>query len=247
MRYIILLVILVFSLGNTVKSYSQTCIVAVKTPRRIVVGADSRVLIDIEDPVTHKLTTVKDSTCKIIQVSNYNLAFAGNYSDSAKDISRSILAEGNYSFDSAISVISESFVQQVERKLLRVKRNHEKLYNDIGRRNIKNDGSFASIIIFGVESDSLYLGVSRFNLDLSNSIKLTFKTYTGTIITAGHVEEINMLLEQQSTWQNGVESGIANLIEIASNEHPNEVGGPIDILSVSRDSTIWIKRKDACQ
>lgn len=66
------------------------------------------------------------------------------------------------------------------------------------------------------------------------------------IIHAGHTEEIADTLRKESTWNNGIIATINYLITLQSEKHKKEVGGDIDIIKITKDSTYWPQRKQAC-
>jgi hypothetical protein len=49
-------------------------------------------------------------------------------------------------------------------------------------------------------------------------------------------------LENKETWKKGAEKGIIKVIGISKSYHPDHVGGPINIIEVSRKRTKWYKK-----
>lgn len=235
---------LFLSFAAVTKSYSQTCIVAVKSSNRIVVGADSKVLIITENKKTGEITNENKIMCKIFQHGSYNLAVAGTYGDIVMNTAAPIF-DRKYSFDKTMKIFSDSFSMVLIKKI----NNTRKEYSELFKRTIeKNKGNFSSIVFFGIENDSLWLGVVRFHLVLNGeNIKVSHEMGSGDIVTAGHTAEIDELLELQTTWEHGIESGIVRLINIASEAHPSSVGGPIDLIVVTKKETWWVNKKEMCK
>ncbi len=230
-------------ISAAIDCFAQTCIVAVKSHDKIIVGADSKASYLIQDEKTGEIKKISTSMCKIKKYGNYHVAVAGSYSDIALLKAKSAFTNV-YDLERSVKILSDSFSSEILRKVNVVKENYSSLFKEI---QLKNNNIFSSVIIFGINHDTLHLSVLRFFLSTEETtIKVNSKYENGTIITAGHTNEIDDLLQLESTWKDGIVKGVKRLIEIESIAQPNSVGGPIDIIVVTLNGAFWIDKKEEC-
>jgi hypothetical protein len=113
----------------------------------------------------------------------------------------------------------------------------------------ENNPNISQVIFFGRESDSFFLSIVRFRL-LSNgdvSVNLGASVVSSNQLYAGHINEIRDTLQSKNVWNKGTFKTITSLINIGSAAHPISVGGPIDLIKVTKRKTIWVQRKEICQ
>lgn len=223
--------------------YSQTCIVAVKTKDKILVGADSRVSLPKINRRTGETTeTYEDTICKIVVGKNINFAISGRSGSKLLSFASKLLndtisiAEFKYKYAiGAYSIVKKAFIE--ENTVKQIERTRNEVLTDM--------------IIFGRENDSLKL--IRISLldspDTRNNMDFTWiQEDIRDTIASGEVKEIeaNNILFDKKTWQNGYIKGIKYIINYAHEKHPTHVGGATNIVEVTKRKTKWIGKKPPC-
>ena len=75
----------------------------------------------------------------------------------------------------------------------------------------------------------------------------TMYSSIGDFFASGHVEEIVDTLKSKTVWKKGIIKTIDFLIEEEKKYHPIEVGGPIDLIKITKTKTKWLRRKSMCE
>lgn len=67
-------------------------------------------------------------------------------------------------------------------------------------------------------------------------------------LAIGETDEIDAhgILHNKSIWRNGVNDAIRAIIDSAHFYHPTHVGGPVDLIEVTRRGSSWIHKKPNC-
>lgn len=225
--------------------FSQTCIVAVKTKDKIIVGAESRVDYPIINTLTGEtIHSPSDKACKIISFGDYNFALTTNlYSDELMALANKIISEGK-SFDA----IEISYTNKTRKLILGKLDSISKIFPGVlDTTRFKMNNQLLSFIFFGRERDSLRL--DYFALTRSPNMQYAFYLQWGKVVpdtlALGDVKEIydDKIISNKQTWEKGTYKGIGLIINYAHNLYPYNVGGPINIIEITRKKTKWVGGK----
>jgi len=222
-------------------------IVAVVTASEIVVGADSKAVA---------LNETRDASvaCKIIQVGKVFFASAKLAGDQQGRFDVAAVATESIQQGGALAEITTRFKNLIKGPVLsylrRVKRTQSPAVFDqicpVGT------GSVLDIVFFGIEDQTptLYL-CSLFNeadYDL-NDIDASIEGLRGSgYIPLGHTDSVRQILEAEPDYfkRNGNIRGVKKLLEVAIEDSPEYVGGPICLLRIDKKSARWLERPAHC-
>jgi hypothetical protein len=223
---------------------AQTVVIARKTKDAIYVGADSK-----KSGFTYmssgKIITDTSSMCKIITVGEkFNMAFLGwNISESIEAGKKACGESQN--FNEAIDKYLKSYVEYLADKLWNYYETNKPLYDSIvaNRRN-----SLSEVVFFGYEADTAFLTLVILTVkDSLDGFAINPVVGVANPLFGGKIAEILEELKTEKTWKKGTVKAINKLISKQSKNHPMQVGGPIDILKITRKGRMWIQRKQMCQ
>lgn len=234
--------VLLAALISSFNSFGQTCIIVVRTRDSLFVGADTkRVNLD---------SNKSDTICKILKSGNCYYTFTGySFEDTLIDM--------NKYFDNTkcINNVTSEFLYNRYEKLIN---KLNLLYETKKSFYLKNYHKFkwSEAIFFGVEKNEIVTKQLIFEL-VSDSIqppiidtsRLSLDYIPGReflVHPAGHYNSISSLLYEPNIWKNGIKNGIEKLITIQSNNSPEYVGLPIDIILLSTKGEKWLCPTGKC-
>ncbi|MFB9842683.1 hypothetical protein [Mucilaginibacter ginsenosidivorans] len=244
MKYLIALIFLVPFIG-----YSQTCIVAIKRNDTIMVGADSRVSQSGINIITKQpITRYADTSCKIISNGNgsINFSLSGYQGVSLRNLAKRIIdtAKSITAFEKAyqtsvIDYVFNSFVSANK---------HEVQYL---LKRYKVGYAITDCVVFGREQDTMILHYLALRRKVTDTLSIDLEWGRQDKVDSvafGEWKEIsdNHLWSNREVWKNGLKSGIEFLINFSHTYHPDHVGGPINVLMVTRKKTMWLDKKPPC-
>jgi hypothetical protein len=213
----------------------MTTIVAVKTDKEIVVGADSKVSWIKE--------TFRETDCKIHQVGNVFFALAGIAGDAGTGFSVARIATQAIKNNQTIQDAVVEFVAMIQDPIYSYVKSMKFQMPDWYNGNYGN-GSFMDIVFFGFENgepEMYYLNCWPDNLD-AKGFKPGF-----SFIFLGCWKSLSELVETQPDyWDMGIIKATCNLIQLAINDYPQHVGPPINIVRITADGAEWIQKSSGC-
>lgn len=245
----------VFIFGLFVQTFASfaraTTIAAVKTPKEIVIGADSKVT----DPFGNALA---NQACKIVQAGNLFFAYEGFARDTKTGFSISQIAADALNLKPTLSiaertnVLTKTVIDKLIVELPLLKQNSFPTYRE------KIDGrTFLRILVAGFEKSKPVMLVRRFRFGQTSD--QTFGIIVsnddcdanckGTTVTRflGETEAIDGLPEEtKDFWKEGLAAGIRKLIETEISARDEYVGAPIDIVQITAKKAVWILKKPLC-
>lgn len=231
---------------------AQTSILVVVNPTEIVIGADSK--IQVEDKGQLIVTTVP--TCKVYQVNG--VVFAGaNLITSRTGYNAYAIAikvlDGNGKFLDKVAQFERRIHDPLLKTLIGEKQNNPKSFKE----NL--EGLIALDVVFATfEGGSPIVSFRRFICKKGKgdkvSIDIKRKDCSGDCAKGfyrflGHGEAANnWIAKHPSIWNRGIAEAVRHLIWVEIEDQPRYVGGPIDILRMSKDETCWVgpKTKKSC-
>lgn len=229
--------------------YSQTCIVAIKHNDTIMVGADSRASQSGVNLLTgEKISRSADTSCKIISNStgDINFSLSGYDGIGLRNLAKQIIDTAK-----SISSFELSYEQMAMSHILKRINNVSDLEKQYLFSTFTIGYIVSDAVVFGRINGALFLHYLAIVRAPSDSLKMTFQmgrndTLSHAVI--GEWEEIyrDKLFSNRDVWKNGLSNGIEYLINYSSKYHPEFVGGPINILMVTKRKTIWIGKKPPC-
>lgn len=254
-----------FPLFLPISMSAQTTIVVRRTPSEIVVGADSKVVsrsrtIDMfgraQDTVTYS------TSCKIIVVGNRALVASGYLvNDAGLDVVKTgrVALQGVASIDDAADSYRDAIQQPLRDSLEQLRRFDLESYRKSTRNPNGETKDISQVIFVAIENGITKLAARTFVATNDESAPVTLaplnvnipnKAYPpGLDITVlgGHHADIDKYVSDEPFWRRiGNIAGVRTLIDIMESTDPVDVGGPIDILRLSRKGAEWIQHKQEC-
>jgi hypothetical protein len=249
-----ILLAMIFCQLNT---YSQTVVLYKKTKDSIYVAADSRAVGTIvkvknkgtylqEYIVTEELT---DNSCKIYFYNGMGMAFTGTYSHIA--------------YKSAIEVLNKD-IPAIEKMREYASITSKALADTMYATKLKDSEAFEKYAdpVANAISEALFFG---FNADTVFMCYIYFKrkdpalTDDKVLIQAfgaipdkpqyclGKCDQIQDTMKIGKIWKAGIVKTLKKLASISIKNNPKEVGGPIDIIKITRRGYEWIQCKSHCK
>lgn len=255
---ILLHILLILLLVSFYKTHSQTIVIFKKTKDAIYVAADSRAAttsIGITNreglvPTYIMSETYNDSSCKISFANNIGMAFLGSHMElsyqcatDACNSSKSVMELlRNY-----VNAYMPKLRENLERMRLRDPSAFEKIIDPL-------QNTISEILFFGYNADTPFIKYVYFlrrdpALTPFGSVELIAKGNNVEVDSYcfGKKEQIEDTLKKASVWHKGIVPTINNLAAIAAKANPSTVGGPIDIVKVTRAGRKWIQKKSYCK
>lgn len=248
-----------------ISAAAQTTIVVRRTPSEIVVGADSRaahrdrtfdLLGQTHDTVTYS------SICKIVVVDNRAFVVAGYIGDPAGRVD--VINIGRVALQTAPKIVEAADLYsrtaegplrdslerlrlldlETYRKLTRGVGANAKNFSDVAFLAVENGiPTFAARSFITTNDEAKPVSLASVSVNIPNKALPHKLTVTAM---AGHHEEIIKYRSDAPFWlKHGNVDGIITLIKImeAASE---EVGGPIDIIRITKKGAEWIQHKKEC-
>lgn len=248
--------ILVFALAIFAQIFavlgSATTIVAVKTPKEIYIGADSKVTD------TFGNTAANAQACKIVQAGSLFFAYAGFARDNQTGFSIPQIAldalnqKPEASIAERVDILTKTVVEKLNVELPLLKQSSFPTYRE------KIDGrTFLKILVAGFEKNKPVVLLRRFRF--GETSEQTFGVIvstndcdaacTGKVVTRflGETDAIDGLAEEtKDFWKQGFAAGVRKLIETEIVARDDYVGAPVDILQITAKRAVWIQKKPLC-
>ncbi len=239
-----------------------TTIVVLRTPDQIVVAGDSLSgLTRVRDSLTGIAGETKNSACKIIRVGNVFFASSGIGSDSetgfdVREIARASGEESN-------GLLTLQNFERVYLPSLAKELNFLRLANPAVYQKQSVENGPSAIVFFGFESGSTFFHARGYGASSS----IFGEAVSVRTVSAFDCPGDNCPVKRDSRIANvnfGSSAAIlrylaplvvpeadlltvANkLVELEITDNPSEVGGPIDILRVTKNGGCWIKHEKEC-
>ena len=234
----------VFAAGGFLAS--ATTLVAVWSPQKLVIGADSSVVTN--------LPNVLGCGCKISRDGESLYAFSGLVEDRLAGYNVQALAHEAVRSSPDLSIEVSHFVALARDPLARavaaVKLDEPDQYAYLQQNHPVLQAIFAD-----VEAGPPKLGLAGFTLapdgsliDFSRMITPGDSAPAKGIIYAGQQTHVKEYLNKHRDWSTDDEATLVrNLIQSEIDASDGVVGGPIDIISVEPNSTHWIQKKPECK
>lgn len=243
--------LIIFAMLAAPANIVATTVVAVKTPKEIYLGADSKVTDTFGNAAERR-------ACKIVQSGRVFFAYAGFARDSKSGFSipdiarRSLAAAKSPSIHAKTEAMAKSIVAELTRYLPKMKEESFVTFRE------KIEGKiFLRIVVAGFEKGKPAIFVRMFRYGLAADGRL------GVIVTAddcdakcsapvttrflGETDAIVGLPEESKDfWNEGFAAGVRKLIETQIAARDEYVGPPIDIVKIDANRAVWIQKKDEC-
>jgi hypothetical protein len=248
---------------------SQTTIVVRRTPKEIVIGADSLMTLEhlhITASGKRERTRTTSSVCKIILVGGRAFAFAGYVGGTFGDVKveamgRDVLAlrAPQLSILESSDVIIERLKRQLEPELENLRKTDLLSYRsetvDKATGQPKSilemffvavEGAVPKLVVRTLKAKSSELDTVRLEtlgVVCPSRVCSEDQTITGM---GGLHDEILMYRKDKVFWaKKGNVGGIRHLIQLMI-QASDEVGGFIDILRITKKGAAWVQRKPGC-
>lgn len=240
----ILLLLVVFLASKTVSS--QTTVIAKKTKDAIYIGADSRSTITYNAHYSGITKVDTGSMCKIWTNGRLSFAVIGSRADVSKRYAAHACTFQTSLFE-AIEVYRGNYTTDLAYYLYNLKN-----IDSIAYAKWENEVQpyYNQIVFCGIQGDSLYQCQLTFSVSrtATGTITINSRVNTNDVLYGGYTELIEKVAANPSTWtkEEDIPDIIKQLIMIEAYVHPMEVGGPTDILKITKTGVKWIKRKSLC-
>jgi hypothetical protein len=226
-------------------SLRATTLVAVWTPERILLAADSRVVDDELHPGV--------DACKIAQSGGTYYAVAGLAEDPITGYRIDRLAEralgGAREMPEKLNALVALVRSPLQRAVDQLKIDSPDQY-----RWLQKGHPVLQLILAGQEHSAPSLAVAGFQLDADGAIHDNAKVIASAsdtggarLIYAGQQTQIRQYLAQHRDWSSldGTEL-VKTLIKQEIDAGTGLVGGPVDILSLKATGAEWVQKKAGC-
>jgi len=216
--------------------YAQTTVIWVVTDTGIFVGADSRAFAKKTSNLGNVKIFKTDSVCKIVNVGKYNFAIVGYFPDVVRHKAIEACKKGG-TFSEVGAFFRKIFL--------------DSMIDGSAKGNFDYPDSikgmaYSIVTFFGYENDSakiLMLGTDfvKSGDDIVPKHYSSRKNLDGIGKTSAITRYLNHNYLDKHT-----QNRINKLIELQKGDTPLEVGGPVDILKVTKDGHTWLQNKDHC-
>lgn len=227
-----------------------TAIVAARSPTFIFIGADSKAIRG-----GNKADTV--SLCKIEQLGKFYYAGAGLSDNPFVSYKLSKIVEEAFREGKTLTDKINRFERLVQTPLSKaleyVRRDNPRFFKDTFERG---DRVALEVVFAGVVDGVPALTLRGFTIERFHPISASpthRRNCPGDCPTGTHIyymgwnkAMVNYAAMNPRVWDVGAVPAINKLLQIQANSTPNEVGGPIDILYITKDSAQWIQKKPEC-
>lgn len=231
---------------------AATTIIAVKTEREIVIGADSKVTDTFG-------SAFANPSCKIVQAGNLFFAYEGMARnrrtgfDIVEIATRALLLKPGASVSERVSILTGFVTSRLFTELPNVKQHDTATY----REKIEGGQTFLNILVAGFENGQPLLFVRGFRAVVLGRRVVGVSVVPDDCLadcrdeivvkSLGETAAIDGLPEETpGFWTSGVAAGVRRLIETEIAARSEYVGPPIDILRIDETGAEWIQKKPAC-
>jgi hypothetical protein len=245
LTFLFLLIVLQLSIGCSTKQQliGGTTVLVLTTPNIVVMAADSKEVQYANDTADYV------NVCKIKNIGPYYYAITGYYTLTGSTYNSIKIL--NESLSNSVTKTLENFISKIkhpmESALKNVKENQPYLFQTIKGTNLM------SLILVGFHNDSSDVKWVEFKVDTISGLYPEplirdvprSKFY---LIKFGEYDSINTFLRTNPNYlsQNNALKALTELINMESIRSPNKVGGPVDMILISKDTSVWLQKKDIC-
>lgn len=232
------------------EAFADTCIVVIRMPWVVVMGADSKTTVEGS-------TTSTRTACKIHQADDLFFAVAGLTSDPGRGfnapaiIGEAMRNESNMA--DKVEAAEEAIIERLNKELNRLQAEDPSMY---ARKVRAEGGNVLSLAFVGFQKDESFALVRQFQAVESKavSVRVSRQSCPGDcpdgvrMFFLGRYSAIERYMSNRSkdTPRLRLEEAVNHFIELEIGENPQDVGGPVDILRIDRDGARWIQKKDSC-
>ncbi len=225
---------------------SATTLVAVWSPERLLIGADSNVITSAPDVI--------GTGCKISRDGPSVYAFSGLVEDRSAGYDIERLAHEAVQGAGDLSIHLNHFLEltrdPLSRAVAALKKDSPDQYAYLQQSHPVLQAIFAD-----VESGAPELGLAGFSLAPDGSLidftRIVARGDDGRgarIVYAGQQKHLKEYLREHGDWGSAdPEQLIRNLIQSEIDASEGEVGGAIDIVAVEPNGAHWVQRKPQCR
>ncbi len=231
---------------------NATSIVAIKSGDDIYLGADSKVLIEKDVPI---------SQCKITRMSDIFIIFSGMPSISAANFNAYEIAEASFAGKGTIAERVSAFDKAVQGKLQaafeRLRSTDPNHFSRWYTPDVANRIAL-QLLVAGAEKNGTVLTMLEYRIITPQNAPVELKGIRQEITTRkesnqpkilflGMQDAINDLLKKKDFFSDFDEvRNINEWIMAEAAAEPSKVSGPVDILRISPKKTEWIQHKEQC-
>jgi hypothetical protein len=228
-----------------VSAVHATTLVAVWTPERLLLGADSLLYTGAPGAAAH--------ACKIAREGDTYFALSGLVEDGDANYQLAALTREAMKLTGSMDARLAAFRQLVRPGLARALAGVKK--DSPGDYQFLLAGHPVVQAIFGeVQAGSPVLAVASFQLDGGGELREYSAVLAQPndargprIIYAGQQGRIRDYLRDHKDWYAGDQAGLVRgLIQLEIEDNSGRVGGPVDLLAISAGRAEWISRKSQC-
>jgi hypothetical protein len=238
-------ILLLITTGST-----ATAIVIIVTPKSVILGADSR-RSSFNNFTFQEIVT---TTTKIYKSGEYHFAISGLTSNETTFFDASLFINYYLKEYSDVTVAIDSIKIKLAESLRAELKSQKRKYHKAFLNTIKYSNNIMGFGIIGVRNSKPFAHLIEFNLrdTTSLNIKITENSCPGNckdgvlIIAMGANKAIANYMQQDEWMKNSPIELAEKLISLEIEKEPEYVGGPIDIVEVTADKTIWHKKKEDC-
>ena len=227
-----------------------TAIIAMRAPNFIFLGADSKAIRG-----GNKADTV--SVCKIEQVGKFYYAAAGLTDNPFVNYKLSKIIDEAFregiTFIDKINRFDRLVQSPLSEALQHVRRDNPRFFKDTFERR---DKVALEVVFAGIVEDEPALTLISFTIERLHPLRASLthrRNCPGNCPTGTHVyymgtkdAMVNYAAMNPRVWDVGAVPAIKDLLHIQANSTADEVGGPVDILYITKDSVRWIQKKAEC-
>ncbi|MBI1766165.1 MAG: hypothetical protein HYR56_32580 [Acidobacteria bacterium] len=234
----------------SISSYGQTCIVAKRTSTEVVIAADSAASVTTITPNADGSVTKTRSNktaCKIRTAKGAFIAIAGFWGGSETGDLYAVAikaANDGRTLKEKATIFASRLREPLKKDLEKIRTTDIQYYTE------KYVGHAVQSIFVGIENGVptiVYQGFKTINLPTQPVRIKPIQVITNGLII-GHQEAVSRYLDDTMFWGKwGLVSGCRKLIEIQSTATPDDVGGEIRILRITKTGNQWIEGKKGCE
>ena len=218
-----------------------TTLVALWTPDRVVLGADSLVVLNQGLPAA--------SGCKIAQEGSTFFALSGLVEDQAAGLSVRTAASDAAKQGGEMPATIGRFVTDVTPKLAKAL-DLLKRESSMDYEYLKSGRPVLQAIFAGLQNGSPVMATVGFNLDLQGGLRQQTNVVTAgnpRLIYAGQQGRIREYLKAHRNWYTASNDGfIKDLVQLEVDVNSGLVGGPVDLLVLDAKGPRWLAKKPEC-
>lgn len=240
--------VLAISLSFAQTTFAQTTIVIARVSDFVLIGADSK--------LSYGESSIPSETfCKIGQSEDVFFAIAGTLKNDAigwsvkESAIRASKTEG--SLLDKVAAFERQVIPPLTQTLEMVKKDRPSFYE---KKYNSGDKVALSIVFVRFEKGIPVILIREFQSLSPTSINIIRTACPGNcnekvqFYYLGQSDAIKHFVDKNppSLTPHNIASFVNKLVEVEIEDRPNEVGPPIDILRVEKDSARWIQKKNEC-